>query len=85
MAGIVVKDYKTIIMDGSDETVVRKIIDIIDKMTAKRYGASTEHIFDEDHPTMKVIETTTTSGGYLVIKNVLNKTYPGLCVFDPPM
>ena len=85
MAGIKVKDYVTVIMDGSDTEVVRKIVNVIDKVTAKKHGVSTEHVFDDDHPTMVIIKTKTTNGVYKIIQNVIDTIYPGLCVFNPPM
>ena len=75
------KRYTTIIMDGSNEKTVNEIIGIIDMITRRRIGKSKCRNLDSDHPTMKVIRTFASANTYQSIKRVIEKTYPGLCVF----
>lgn len=85
MTGTIVKDYATVVMDGSNTEVVRKIIDMIDTITEGRRKKMSCHLLDKQHPTTMVIKTSTDVDTYGFIQKVIEKLYPGLCVFNPPM
>lgn len=85
MAGFIVKDYATVVMDGSNTEVVRNIIDMIDTITEGRRKRMACHLLDKQHPTTMVIKTRTDVNTYDFVQRVIEKMYPGLCVFNPPM
>ena len=85
MKGLFVKKFATVVMDGSDENVVSTITESINIVTKERYGESTCRSFDSEHPTMKVIETYTKPKTYKKIQNMIENSYPGLCVFSAIM
>lgn len=85
MTGSIVKDYATVVMDGSNTEVVRNIIDVIDAITDGRRGRMSCHLLDKQHPTTMVIKTSTDVSTYDFVQKVIEKLYPGLCVFNPPM
>ena len=85
MAGFIVKDYATVVMDGSNTEVVRNIIDMIDTITKGRRKRLACRLLDKQYPTTMVIETRTDVNTYDFVQRVIEKMYPGLCVFNPPM
>ena len=85
MAGFIVKDYATVVMDGSNTEIVRNIIEMIDAITNGRRGPMSCHLLDKQHPTTMVIKTKTDVNTYGFIQRVIEKLYPGLCIFNPPM
>ena len=85
MAKYQVKDYETIVMDGSNIGNLCVIIREIDGITGEQYGKSTYRSLDSDHPTMIVVTTRTNHIMYERIKDDISKLYPGLCVFNPQM
>ena len=85
MAKYRVKDYETIVMDGSNIGVLSVIVREIDGITGEQYGKSTYRSLDSDHPTMIVVTTRTNQLMYECIKDAVTKHYPGLCVFNPQM
>lgn len=85
MAGFNVKDYATVVMDGSNTEVVRDIIGMIDAITVGRRGKMSCHLLDKQHPTTMVIKTMTDVNTYDFVQRVIEKLYPGLCVFNPPI
>lgn len=80
-----IRKYKTIIMDGSDRKKVNEITNIFDMMLNKRFSKIKAKPVDEDHPTMLVFTTITSAQRYHDTRRIINKTYPGLCVFDAKM
>ncbi len=85
MAGFIIKDYATVVMDGSNTEVVRNIIDMIDTIIEGRGRHMSSHLLDKQHPTTMVIKTRTDVNTYGFVQKVIEKLYPGLCVFNPPM
>lgn len=83
MIGTIVKDYKTLIMDGSNKEVVDEILNTMDVFIGD------EHVtcepLDSKHPTIIVINTKTDEFAYAITKAMIEKLYPGLCIFNPPM
>lgn len=77
-----IKTIATVIMDGSDRSIVKDIIDTVDLITGNRHGKSRVRAIDSAHPTMKVVETITNYDTYAIIKEVIEVGYPGLCVFN---
>lgn len=77
-----IKTIATVIMDGSNRSIVKDIIDTVDLITGNRHGQSKVRALDSDHPTMKVVETITNDGTYAIIKEAIEVGYPGLCVFN---
>ena len=80
MAGFIRRNYKTVVMDGSNEEVLKDIINGIETATK---GEAKCYPLDDDHPTMMIIETRTCKRIYDVIQSVVEFMYPGLCVFNP--
>ena len=79
------KTFNTVVMDASDESVMRNITDSIDIVTRERCGKSISRPFDGDHPTMKVIVTRTSKRTYKTVQEMIERAYPGLCVFSAIM
>lgn len=74
-----INDYTIVIMDGSDPKIVTNVLEVV-------LGLNTTcEPMDIDHPTTMVITTKTTSACFDKMTNVLERLYPGLCVFNPPM
>lgn len=85
MKGLFSREFNTVVMDASDENVVRNISEAIDIVTKERHGSSTIKPFDEKRPSMMVIVTRTTKRTYKTIQNMVERAYPGLCVFSVKM
>lgn len=83
MAGFRIKNYKTIITDGSNEEVVKDIVSTMDVLNEEFFGEAKCFPLDDAHPTTMVVETTTISVLYAVMRRFIEHRYPGLCVFDP--
>jgi hypothetical protein len=73
------KEFTTIIMDGSDRKVVNRIVDTFQTMVV---GEVTCGPLDEAHPTMMVVRASTTASIYGILQWGIANVYPGLCVFD---
>lgn len=82
MMGLAKKNYVTVIMDGSDKDVVDNIRLTFDLVNKCEIGGTSCHPLSKDHPTTIVIETDTTKERYSEIKCVIEKAYPGLCLFN---
>ena len=85
MTGYQVRDFETIVMDGSNINVLGEIINQIDGFTEEMHGKSTYRSLDSDHPTMIVITTRTNALMYGCIAHAIDMLYPGLCAFNPHM
>lgn len=85
MAGFCVKDVQTVIWDGSNQEVVDDIISMIDEANKNRGHKATCRSMDEGHPTTMVIETRISGLIYGVVQKLIEKKYPGLCMFNPPL
>ena len=75
------KIYKTVIMDGSNKKLVDEITSTFEMMLGKKFRIKAKPI-DKDHPTMMVFTTFTSANRYHDTRRLINRTYPGLCVFD---
>lgn len=80
-----IKLYKTVIMDGSDKKKVNEITSTFEMMKNKRFGKIKAKPVDKDHPTMLVFTTLMSAQRYHDTRRIINRTYPGLCVFDAKM
>jgi hypothetical protein len=85
MAGYRVKDFETVVMDGSNISILSSIINQIDKITEEKHGKSTYRSLDSAHPTMMVVTTRTSVYIYCYIADRIDNLYPGLCAFNPQM
>lgn len=83
MAGSKVKKYLTLVMDGSDINVLSHIINTIDCTAGNKDRKTIWYPLDSNHPSLMVLETFTNEQRYNSIKTVIEKLYPGLCVFNP--
>lgn len=83
--GLFVRNYTTVVMDGSNNDYINAITGIIDMMTGERYGKATCRTLDSNHPTTKVIEVCTGRKRFNQIQDVIEQVYPGLCVFNPAL
>ena len=82
MTGLLERDYVTVIMDGSNKEVVDDIRLTFDLVTQCEIGGTRCHPLSTEHPTIMVIETNMTKETYSEIKWVIERTYPGLCLFN---
>lgn len=76
------KFYKTIIMDGSDLKKVKSIIAVFDMITRRRLGKTNYKPINSDHPTMLEFKIFASANTYNNACKIINKIYPGLCIFD---
>ena len=82
MKGLFAKNFKTVILDGSDSDVVNTITCAIDIVTKERYGSSICRDFNGTLPTAKIVETRTDKKTYRKICGMIERSYPGLCIFS---
>ena len=85
MNGLLCKNFNTVIMDASNEEVVRNIVEGINIVTEERCGSATCRPFSDKRPDMKVVTTRTTKRKYESIRGMIERAYPGLCAFDVAM
>lgn len=76
------KRFNTVIMDGSSNFVNKEIAGIMDMVTGKRIGRTKVKSMDKNHPTMKRFTRFTSVQRYHDARRIIERTYPGLCVFD---
>ena len=79
------KNYKTVIMDGSNKRTVDEITSIFEMMLGRKFRRIKTKPIDKDHPTMLSFEVFARANDYHDVRRLINKTYPGLCVFDVNM
>ena len=74
-----------VIMDGSHRGLVDNIIELVDHITKELFVRSTCRQLDRRHPTMLVVETMMEDERYEKLQHLLETSYPGLCIYNPPM
>ena len=74
------KDFDTVILNGSDENVVRNITEAIDIVTKERYGKSASRTLGDDS-NVKVVSTRTNAKTYKKIRGMIEQAYPNMCIF----
>lgn len=74
------KDFDTVILNGSDENVVRNITEAINIVTKERYGETTSRTLGSDS-NVKVVSTRTTARTYKKIRGMIEQAYPNTCIF----
>lgn len=80
MKGILCKRFDTVILNGSDDVMVRNITGAIDIVTKERYGSSTIRTLGDDS-NVKVISTDTTARTYKKVRDMIENAYPNTCIF----
>lgn len=79
------KKFYTVVMDGTREDHVDFVKEIIDELNDKEFGKSICRPLSEEYPDKIVIETRTTEFKYEAMQQVIERTLPGRCIFNPPM
>lgn len=74
--------YKTVIMDGSNSKTVKEITSIFEMMKNKRFSKIKAKPIDKNHPTMLEFTTLMSAQRYHDTRRIINRAYPGLCIFD---
>lgn len=82
MTGLDKKKYVTVIMDGSNKSVVEHIRLACDLVNQCEIGSAVCYPLSDEHPNVVIVETITTRKLYNDIKSVIEETYPGLCLFN---
>ena len=77
------KKFNTVVMDGSNWSIVMAIRDMIDMIVGNR-KTSECHMLD-GHVDKFLIETETTDKEYEEAEAVIEGLYPGYCAFNAPM
>lgn len=85
MINVHAKKFYTVVMDGTREDHVDFVKEIMDDLNNKEFGKSTCRPLDDKHPSKIVIETRTTKDMYDSMMQVIERTLPGRCIFNPPM
>lgn len=76
------KKFVTVVMDGSDKEVLNEIIGIHGSYVYPNDKKITCHPMGKDHPTMMVISLKCSEKVYDNITSIVEKKFPGLCVFN---
>lgn len=79
------KKYSTVIMDGSNKETVENILRWFDCFTNRRFGKTKCRPLDKNHKTMLVVNVKLYEDSYELLQSSIEKVYPALCVFNPPM
>jgi hypothetical protein len=74
-----------IVMDGSDERVMDNIIGLVNHITKDLFVEATCRPLDDKHKTMIVVETVMDDETFELVQKLIEKRWPALCVFNPPM
>jgi hypothetical protein len=87
MAGIKrkMRTIQTVIWDGTNQEVVDDIMSIIDKHNFSLDCKATSRPMSDDRPSTIVIETKMYNHNYGMIRILIERKYPGQCMFDPPL
>lgn len=85
MAESIVTKRTILVMDGSNEKIVGNIIELVDHIAKELSVKAICRDLDGGHPTIKIIETAMDEERFVVTQDLIERRYPGLCVFDPPM
>lgn len=80
MKGILCKRFDTVILNGSDDVMVRNITEAINIVTKERYGKSIVRTLGGDS-NIKVITTETTARTYKKVRDMIKNAYPNTCIF----
>ena len=79
MKGILCKRFDTVILNGSDDVMVKNITEAIEIVTKERYGKSAIRTLGDTN--VKVISTNTTARTYKKVRDMINNAYPNTCIF----
>lgn len=79
MKGLLCRRFDTVILNGSDDVMVRNITEAIEIVTKERYGKSTVRTIGVSN--VKVISTNTTARTYKKVRAMIKKAYPNTCIF----
>lgn len=85
MSGKNVKELSVIIMDGSDNDVVNFIQQVVWEWSDPSVRQVMVYELDEDHPSTIVMRTKIDDDSAVHLQSIINRRYPGLCTFNPPM
>lgn len=77
--GLLCKRFGTVVLNSSDDIMVRNIAEAIDIVTKERYGKSTSWEFGSTNVT--VITTKTTAKTFKKIRGMIEQSYPNTCIF----
>lgn len=80
-----VSQHSIIVMDGTNQEVLKKIKSIIEEYTIIHDGELQFAMLDKEFPTMLMVSFKTDSIEFGNIRRRIDYDYPGLCVFDAPM
>ena len=75
------KKRNLVIMDGSNIETVKAVLGVVRMIGGDKCIKRCKRL-DDSHPTMKVINYRTDSRTSEDIKEVLDKVWPGLCIYN---
>lgn len=82
--GEMIKNKKSnvVIMDGTNTKVLKSIIGVIEMINGKFRGKIECRDAGDNYPSMKVIEFKTDKERLNEIQEIIEESYPALCLFD---
>lgn len=85
MNGKILKELSVIVMDGSDSDKVSYIRALVWEWSDPSVKQIMIYELDENHPTTIVMRTKIDEESARHLQNIIERRYPGLCTFNPPM
>lgn len=79
------KELSVIIMDGSDNDKVDYIRALVWEWSDPSVRQIMFYELDENHPSTLVMRTKISDDYAKDLQNIIERRYPGLCIFNPPM
>lgn len=81
----IIKEVSVMIMDGSDNDKVSYIKDVVWEWSDPTVRQVMVYALDADHPSTIVIRTKINDASFVHMRDRIERRYPGLCTFNPPM
>lgn len=85
MKGKNLKEISVVIMDGSNQETVDYITAMVFEWSDPSVRSMMVYELSENHPSTIVIRSKVADEHYDLLCNRIERRYPGLCIFNPPM
>lgn len=80
-----IKTNTVVIMDGTDKRKVEYVRSLCEAWSPIAVGKPMVWPLSKDHPSMIVIKTQLNDYEVDHVNGIIEKQFPGLCMFNPPM
>lgn len=85
MNGKTIKELSVVVMDGTDKDKVDYIQALIWEWSDPSVRQIMVYELGKDHPSTIVMRTKIDDESAMHLQNFIERRYPGLCMFNPPM